>query len=185
VAQGSWYSADASSNKGASISTRSNGITASLEAGYPLHWCPDNEWQIEPQAQIIYQNFTTGSTTEKISQGISTNPQHIRWGTSEALTGRLGLRLQHTSTSDNGMIWQPYARLNVWESFNGTDTVSSNGATADTRFGGTSIEGGLGLTAKLSKNVSIYGEADTRHSIDNNRQKLSSYSGTVGVRVNW
>ncbi|SUA92996.1 AIDA-I autotransporter precursor [Pandoraea pulmonicola] len=58
VLQGSWYDAKATSLYGAGISTHATAYAGSLEAGYPIHFGEENEWLIEPQAQIIYQGVS-------------------------------------------------------------------------------------------------------------------------------
>jgi outer membrane autotransporter protein len=180
VAQGSWYNATATSGEGSKIDTNANGISASLEMGYPimLTQCPNNEWVLEPQAQIIYQNFSVNGTRD--------NSSALTWNTADAITGRLGLRLYHTSTTAGNTIWQPYIRVNLWEAFKDSDKLTfDNSAPVDTRFGGMSLEGALGMTVKVNNITSIYGEAGYRHDIGNSQQKLEAISGTVGMRFNW
>jgi autotransporter family porin len=179
VVQGSWYDVKASSVAGSGISTHANGLTASLETGYPIHFGENAAWLLEPQAQLIYQNFSVGSTSDNISR--------MNWNTGDAWTGRLGLRLQYTSIDkESGTVWQPYARVNLWQNFTGSDGISFDGnAPIDTKFGGTSLQGALGLTAKINNNISLYGEASYRHSIGNGPQDQSAIAGTFGLRLNW
>jgi outer membrane autotransporter protein len=179
VAQGSWYTVDATSSKGSKISTHATGITASLEVGYPIKWCPNSEWTLEPQAQIVYQNFNVNSTHDDLSK--------VNWNTADAWTARVGLRLQHTSQGGpNDTLWQPYARVNLYEALRDKDQLSfDNTAPVDTRFGGMSLEGALGMTVKVNQNTSIYGEAGYRRDVNNGPQKLEAVSGTLGVRFNW
>ena len=57
-------------------------------------------------------------------------------------------------------MWQPYLKGNVWWGSNGFDTVTFNGFGVPTgRNGGTTLEGGGGVTGKLTRNVSVYGDA--------------------------
>jgi outer membrane autotransporter protein len=179
VAQGSWYNAEATSSRGSHINTHATGITASLEAGYPITWCPGQEWTLEPQAQIIYQNFGVNGTHDNISK--------VGWNTQDAWTARIGLRLQHTSQGNpNDILWQPYARVNLYEALRNSDGLSfDNNAPVSTRFGGTSIEGALGMTVKVNKNTSLYGEVGYRADVNNGPQKLEALSGTAGIRFNW
>jgi outer membrane autotransporter protein len=178
VAQHSWYDTKASSISGSGISTQADGITASLETGYPTCFY-NNHWIIEPQLQLIYQNFSVRGTSDNISS--------IGWNTAGAWTGRLGMRLQHTQAEkDSGRVWQPYGRLNLWQDFTGSDGLSfDSSAPINTRFGGFSLEGASGLTAKINNATSLYGEASYRRSITGSRQEESAISGTFGLRFNW
>ena len=59
-----------------------------------------------------------------------------------------------------GAIWQPYLKGDVWWGSNGVDTVTFDGVGIQTgRNGGTTLEGGGGVTGKLTRNVSVYGDA--------------------------
>mgnify|MGYP000317137543 CR=1 FL=1 len=176
VAQGSWYEAKASSIAGSSLGTSVDGLTTSLEAGYPIHF-ENGAWLVEPQAQLIYQTFWVSGARDDISQ--------MNWTTGDAWTARLGVRLQHTHREQDGTLWQPYARINLWQTFTGSDGLSFDGnSPVQTFFGGTSLEGSIGLTATISRTTSLYGEASYRHSVGG-PQEASAVSGTFGLRVNW
>lgn len=82
VVQGSWYDADATSAYNAGLSTNATGYTASLEAGYPIHFGEDDRWLIEPQAQIVYQDVSVDGSHDQYSS--------VNWDAGKAWTGRLG-----------------------------------------------------------------------------------------------
>ena len=80
-------------------------------------------------------------------------------GTTSGPTGRLGLRGMWTIIGENGQVWQPYVRANVWRDW---------GAEATTTFGidpvplieeATRLEFAGGVTAKLGGGVSLYAQA--------------------------
>jgi hypothetical protein len=78
---------------------------------------------------------------------------------SNVFTGRVGALLRGTFGS-TGAVWQPYLKGNVWWSSNGFDTVPFEGVGIQTgRNGGTTLEGDGGITGKLARNVSVYGDA--------------------------
>lgn len=179
VFQGSWYDVNAYSDYGAGLSTDATSFTASLEAGYPVRFGEGNRWQIEPQAQIISQTISVNGSSDVYS-GVSWNEGH-------AWTGRLGARLQYTDEDAQGTLWQPYARVNLWHAFSGNDSAIFDPASPaiETRFGDTALEIGGGVTAKVSENVSLYGQGSYRWSLDGGRSRQTATAGTVGVRFNW
>ncbi|MDR0786666.1 MAG: autotransporter outer membrane beta-barrel domain-containing protein [Gemmatimonadota bacterium] len=178
VLQNSWLDAKSRSTEGSGLDTSARSFTGSVETGNPFHFGQDRSWLVEPQAQLIYQSFSVNDATDDLSR--------VTWDPDGAMTGRLGLRLQHTGEVEDGTIWQPYGRVNLWRNFTGSDGLSfDGGAPINSRFGGTSLEGGVGLTARMSRRTSFYGEADYRHSIGGGPQDASALFGTIGLRINW
>lgn len=179
VFQGSWYDAKATSLYGAGISTNATGYTASLEAGYPIRFGEGNGWLIEPQAQIVYQSVSVDRSRDQYSS--------VDWNSGTAWTGRLGARLQYTARDEQGTLWQPYARVNLWHAFSGNDGAGFGTASPviETRFGDTALEVGGGVTARVSQNVSFYGQASHRWSLESSRSRQTATAGTFGIRVNW
>ncbi len=179
VVQGSWYDADATSLYDAGLSTKATGYTASLEAGYPIHFGEDDRWLIEPQAQLVYQGVSVDRSHDHYSD--------VNWDADKAWTGRLGARLQYKRRDERGTLWQPYARFNLWHSFSGNDTLFFGPASPaiENSFGDTAFEVGGGITARLKENVSLYGQASYRWSPDSGRDHQTATAGTFGVRFDW
>ncbi|HEY4250010.1 MAG TPA: autotransporter outer membrane beta-barrel domain-containing protein [Roseomonas sp.] len=178
VFQTSWYDITARSDYGTGLSTNATGYTASLEAGYPIHFGAGNRWQVEPQAQIIYQSVSVDRSRDAFSS--------VDWDEGGAWTGRIGARLQYTGRDTQGTLWQPYAKLNLWHAFSGTDRASfGSGAPIENRFGDTALEAGAGITARVNANTSFYAHADYRWSVDGGRSRQSATQGSVGIRINW
>ncbi|HEY4254260.1 MAG TPA: autotransporter outer membrane beta-barrel domain-containing protein [Roseomonas sp.] len=178
VFQASWYDITARSDYGAGLSTNATGYTASLEAGYPIRFGTGGRWQVEPQAQIIYQSISVDRSRDTFSS--------VDWDEGSAWTGRLGARLQYTGRDTRGTLWQPYAKLNLWHAFSGTDRASfGSGAPIENRFGDTAVEAGAGVTARVNTNTSFYANAGYRWSVDGGRSRQSAVQGTIGIRINW
>lgn len=178
VFQRSWYDAKASSFYGAEISTNVTGYTASLEAGNPIRFGKGDAWLIEPQAQIIYQDVSVGRARDAYSG--------VDWNAGKAWTGRLGARLQYAGHNERRVL-QPYARVNLWHALSGSDSAffGQSSSAIKTRFGNTALEVGGGVTAQLNQNVSLYGQASYRWSLDGDRNRQSATAGTLGIRFNW
>jgi outer membrane autotransporter protein len=81
-------------------------------------------------------------------------------------------------------LWQPYLKGNVWWGSNGFDTVRFDADPIQTgRNGGITLEGGGGVTGKLTRNVSIYGDASYLTSVSG--ESRITLKGNVGARVTW
>lgn len=178
VFQGTWYNVDARSDYGAGLATKATGYTASLEAGYPIRFGAGGRWQIEPQVQIISQGIAVDRSSDAYSS--------VNWNEGQAWTGRLGARLQYTDQDARGTLWQPFARVNLWHAFSGSDGAifGQSSPTIETRFGGTALEVGGGVTARVNRTLSLYGQASYRWSLDG-RSRQTAAAGTFGVRLNW
>ncbi|MDT2021211.1 autotransporter outer membrane beta-barrel domain-containing protein [Methylocella sp. CPCC 101449] len=178
VLQHTWYDVKARSDYGTGLSTKATGFTASLETGYPIRFGDGNRWLIEPQAQIISQTMSVDRSGDAYST--------VNWKAGNAWTGRLGARLQYSNQDAQGRLWQPYARINLWHSFAGNDGAlfGPSSPIMETRFGGTSLEVGGGITVRVNKNLSFYGQGSYRWSLDG-RSRQSPTLGTFGVRINW
>lgn len=178
VFQGTWYTVNARSDYGTGLATKATGYTASLEAGYPIRFGVGNRWQIEPQVQIISQGIAVDRSGDAYSS--------VSWNEGHAWTGRLGARLQYTDQDARGTLWQPFARVNLWHAFSGSDGAifGQSSPTIETRFGGTALEVGGGVTARVNQTLSFYGQASYRWSLDG-RSRQTAAAGTFGVRLNW
>ena len=105
-------------------------------------------------------------------------------GTTSGATGRLGLRGMWTIIGENGQVWQPYVRANVWRDW---------GAEATTTFGidpvplieeATRLEFAGGVTAKLGGGVSLYAQAGYQFAPDNAFIR-NGIQGDIGLRYVW
>lgn len=159
------------------LNTSGRGWNASLEGGYPIRFGAAGAWQIEPQAQLLWQRVSLKPSSDSYST--------VSWKEGDEVAGRLGARLQY-SFSSAGTVWQLYTRANLWHSFGGTDLAFFGGSEPiRTRFGNTALEFGAGITARISRNVSVYAHADHRWSIGSSRGRKSATHGSLGLRVNW
>lgn len=179
VVQGSWYDVTATSRYGAGISTDATGYAASLESGYPMRFGAGGNWLVEPQVQIVYQGVSVGRSRDGYSS--------VDWDAGTAWTARLGTRLQYTERDQQGRLWQPYARINLWRALPGSDGVSfgQQSPVIESQFGDTALDIGGGVTARINQTFSFYGQARYRWSIGGARGRLNAIAGTLGIRANW
>src|SRR5262249_48607144 len=174
VLQGTYFQTAANSIRGFANNFSGGGFAASIEGGYPI---PLMSWlTFEPQVQGIWQRT---SFDDSLGEGFST----ITYDRSNVLTGRVGALLRGTFGGP-GAVWQPYLKGNVWWGSNGFDTVRFDNFPIQTgRNGGTMLEGGGGVTGKLARNVSVYGDASYLESVSG--EQRINLKGNVGMRVTW
>ncbi|MFT4268858.1 MAG: autotransporter outer membrane beta-barrel domain-containing protein [Xenophilus sp.] len=156
------------------------GATASVEVGRPfaLGW---SHWQIEPQAQVMYQRLDLEDTAISGSTRVSES-------STNAWLFRVGARLKGDYQLQAGRL-QPYARVNVDYSPSGFDLTSFATSAASTTLasgsGYTSMETAAGATWELSKRAKVYGELGYLWSLGGHARVKSSALGSLGVRINW
>jgi outer membrane autotransporter protein len=173
VVQGTHFFGTPQSIRGVSTTVNGDAFTGSIEAGYPIQLAP---WlSFEPQIQGIWQRVWLYDTLVPVST--------ITFDRADVFTGRAGALLRGTFGSTGG-VWQPYLKGNVWWGSNGFDTVTFNGFGIPTgRNGGTTLEGGGGVAGKLTRNVSVYGDASYLTSVSG--ESHIALKGNVGLRVTW
>ncbi|HEY2256200.1 MAG TPA: autotransporter outer membrane beta-barrel domain-containing protein, partial [Variovorax sp.] len=154
-----------------------NSLTASAEVGQ--RFALGGGWGVEPQAQLIFNQQHMGNaliTGALVSQDAASTA-----------IGRLGVRITGDFVTGLGRL-APYARLNVWHGFSGTDNATFIGpagvATIGNGIGYTSTEAAVGLTLALSPKASVYGELGKLfHNGGSDAQVSSSVEGSVGIKV--
>jgi outer membrane autotransporter protein len=173
VLQGSFVNGTTTSDRQLSTGNYARAVTASIEGGYPVLLAP---WlALEPQAQLIWQRLWINNAVDSISP--------IAFSQPEALTGRVGTLLRGTFGGP-AAIWQPYLKGNVWFGGNGTDLVTfATTPVPVQRNHGTALEGGGGITGKLTQSISVYADASYLSSVSG--EQWIALKGNVGLRVTW
>ena len=159
------------------IDTDASSLTASAELGQ--RFALGSNWGIEPQVQLIY-NRQSMERAQIGGANVDQDPAH-------SLIGRVGVRLTGDFMTGAGRL-QPYARLNLWHGFRGTDRTSFIGpagtASIENGIGYTSTEVAAGFTLAMTPSTSVYGEAGKLfHTGGGQAQVKSSVQGALGVRV--
>lgn len=175
VVQASFIDARATGRDGTRLDTDGQAYAASLEAGYPV--ALGDGWQLEPQAQLVWQSVDVGDSADAYST--------VRWTPGRSVVGRVGARVQYTAQSQDAL-WQPFARVNLWHGNADSDLVTLGpSAPIGTRFGDTAVQAGLGVTARVGRNASLYALADYRWTLADARSSQETLQGVAGLRVNW
>lgn len=180
VLQGALYdNAETRSVLGERLKTRGWGLTASLEAGYPIDL--GSGWRIEPQAQIIYQHVSFEGGKDRFGQ--------VSYDGADGLHVRLGTRLTRNWSLSGTSALTTWVRANLWHSFDtsaGAEFKNLSGAypvAFATDPGGTWAQIGLGASAQISDNVSLFASAD--YNIRLASQKGQGAGGRLGLTVRW
>lgn len=179
VAQGTWYDVrNGSSPAGHNLDTNGFGLAASLETGYPFRL--DDEWVIEPQAQLVFQMISLDDAND----GAAT----VRYSDIDSLTGRLGVRLARTVElqEDGGdkrfaTTWLRASLVNEFLANPTTEFSSQAGYVPfHTDMKGLSAQLNLGFDVELERNLSLYGSVGSEISLDGDGQ---NFNGKLGLKV--
>lgn len=159
-------------------STKGSGWLASVEVGQPLTL--NSQWQVEPQAQLIYRKLSLDDTT--LGQTRVQNRADDDW------TLRLGARIKGRFTTGAGLL-QPYGRINVYKASNTSDVARfvTTAATTDiqARGGYTATELAAGASLQLTPTTSLYGEVGKLWANGGDSRVKSGVQASVGLRVLW
>lgn len=173
VAMGSRIDVNGRDQNGQRLDDSGHAMTFSLEGGIPIGLA--GGWVIEPQAQLINQQFFPGSQAQE--QTLQTLVSQPSW------SGRVGARLSGRYDV-RGMPIEPYVRTNVWYDFSNAEEVKLDQVDkiSSSRYS-TTVELGLGLVARVTPAVALFVSADYSSDVDDN--DLNGLIGSLGVRMRW
>ena len=160
-----------------SAKTKGDSLLASAEVGQ--RFAIGDGWAIEPQAQLVYHRLNLNNTGITGFTNVQQNPD-------SQVLGRIGVRLTGDMMTSMGR-FQPYARVNLWHGFGGTDSATFVGlagaTTISSRIGYTSTELAVGATLSVTKSVSLYGEVGKLfHAGGSDARVKTSVQGSLGVK---
>jgi outer membrane autotransporter protein len=180
VLQGTYYGGSAGTQF-ANLPINGAGFISSLEAGYPvpLPFLPGPRFVLEPQAQIIWQQVSFDNANDGLGP--------VGLGTTSGPTGRLGLRGMWTIDGEDGQVWQPYVRTNLWRDWDAQATTMFGDDAVLLDEQSTRLEFAGGVTAKLNAALSLYAQAGYQFSVTptNNDYSRNGVKGDFGLRYNW
>jgi type V secretory pathway adhesin AidA len=177
VVMQSRYDGDATSARGLGIDVDGEGTTASLEVGKPLLQLGRSSWWLEPQAQVIWQRTSIDDSADRIAR--------VRFAGDSAWTGRVGLRLAGDyGIAGNG--WQPYFKLNYWQTLDGEDRIDFDTNRIVNQQDGRALEVGVGVVARFNAHVSAFAVADYTRDLESSAQKERTIvQGNLGMRFDF
>jgi outer membrane autotransporter protein len=172
VIVGSSLSVSPSSNAGVSASTGGYQFGASIEGGFPIPL--DAALSIEPQLQLIMQH----AALNDLDDGIS----NVSFHAANTAIGRIGARVQG-QFEQWGTAFQPFASVNLWHDFNGTDNATLGPTVLDVSDTATALQFDVGVVAKASRQASAF--ARIAYTMNVNGSHRSGVGGDAGVRWSW
>lgn len=163
---------------GESFGTRGKGLILSVEGGYPfsLH----GGWNIEPQAQLIYQRVSMNDPRDAYG--------YVQYSSADTVQVRLGQRLFKDWQMTNGRVMTGWVRTNLWHTSGSRAKTSTAGNGPDTLTlytdpGSTRAQVGLGVGGQLSERLSLFAEADYSRSVDSRNSQ--GVTGRLGLTMVW
>lgn len=179
VLQAGWHRYSIRPASSPSASGDASSASASIELGrsFPI----GASLSIEPQAQLLYQGMRFDD--------VQLAAARVRIDADGAWVGRLGVRVKGDFATTLGRL-QPYARINLYHSTSGADTLRLSGPAvgldASSAHGYTSTEVAGGLTLGLAPGVAVYGEVGRLFGGNGgDAQVKSSVQGSLGIRLGW
>jgi outer membrane protein OmpA-like peptidoglycan-associated protein len=176
VLQGTVYNGNATTQF-ANLATNGSGIITSLEVGYPIPLPLGPRFILEPQGQILWQHTSFREAFDGVGE--------VGLGSTSGATGRLGLRAQSTIIAQNGQVWQPYMRANLWQNWGGAAATSFSGDQVPLVQESTQLEFAAGLTYKYSTLLSFHAQAGYEFAVggDTDGGKRQGVKGDIGLRL--
>ncbi len=188
VAQATWYDVTTQSLRSKLFGfpdqeTSGVGLAASLEGGYPFYF--GDGWQLEPQAQLIYQTVNMDSFNDGASD--------VNFDNLDSLTGRIGGRVARTWAVEAAAADKPARLATVWGSVNlwhefldTTSTTSFSSATGFIPFTAgldeNWVELGVGGSLQMTASTTVYGNVNFETPFDGGGYGVD---GKIGLRMNW
>ncbi|MDR3502664.1 MAG: autotransporter outer membrane beta-barrel domain-containing protein [Legionella sp.] len=178
VVQTTWYNqAQSKSYRLSALKTDGWGFAASVEGGYPIIF--NKQWTIEPQAQAIVQTINLHNTKDIGA--------FIHFRETDAVTGRLGVRLAHKWVIDNhgqSKDFTTWIRPNLWYQFKGNPQAQFSSAYGfipfQAQLEGSSVELNLGTSLGIGQNIALY--ANGSYGVGLNMH-MNSYDGRIGFKI--
>lgn len=150
-------------------------LSAEVGKSYPL----GKHWQIEPQAQLVYQYQHLNATTDNAGRQIHSNNTH-------RLTARVGTRLLWSNGNKDA-----YVSANIIRPIGHIKTKIDNSVIHED-FNTWQAQIGLGVQWQLTPSLNVYADARYTHSLGkgntvwrSNSTRFSAYSGNAGLRFTW
>ncbi|OVZ79657.1 autotransporter outer membrane beta-barrel domain-containing protein [Yersinia kristensenii] len=168
-------SLNANMTNGGSVQSNYNqsAVGGSLEAGY--HYKLSDNWFLEPYARASY--FTAQAKDIALSNGMKANIDHNR-----SAKGELGTQVGTKFDLKNGAIIRPYAKVAIEREFITSNTVKINQVNDfNNDFSGNTAKYGLGVDVNLTKQTTVYAEANYRKGT----YVESPIMANIGFRVNF
>lgn len=155
-------------------------LAASVEVGKAFR-LGESAWQLEPQAQLIYQfSHVSGASMDGLSR------TEIKVKDGNAVTARIGARLVGDYDTNKGK-FQPYGRVNLWQGFGGTDKVTFSNSGGNTTLSSSkqfsTTEVAAGVTWTVQQDFQVYAEVGSHFSNSSDKTHYRTpVEASIGVK---
>ena len=149
------------------VSAKQKGKSFALSAELGKAYKLSNNWNIEPQTQLIYQYLKLKDFNDGIKK--------ISYGNDGTVRGRVGIRVS------NQFI---YGLANIWHNFDTSTKTNIGKDKIKEKYFATSGEIGLGVQYSINASTYIFGDMRYEKSFKAN-SKNNSYRGTLGIKYSW
>uniref|UniRef100_UPI0036735A92 autotransporter outer membrane beta-barrel domain-containing protein n=1 Tax=Citrobacter amalonaticus TaxID=35703 RepID=UPI0036735A92 len=179
-----WFDSSVTADRRERDEYKSKGLTASLEAGYPLKagefWGREgtlNTWYVQPQAQVTWMGVKDDAHRRKDGTRIETQGD----GNIQTRLGvRTYLNCHHKMDDGKQRTFQPFVEVN-WIHNTETWGVKMDGTTVS-RDGVRNLgEVRTGVEGKLNDRLSVWGSVG----VQMGDKGYSDTQGMLGVKYNW
>ena len=176
VLQGTHYDVSSESVNRMRLTTSSNGVAASLEAGKRFELQPG--LGLEPQAQVVYQSVGTSNAHDQAGD--------VSFDRANSALLRIGARLSKALDTDGATPSSAWLTLNILHNTGGSATTRFATPTQGdvlfyNNYPGTRLGLQAGIDAQVAKNILFNVRFGAERSIDS--RHLTSYAGQFGVKV--
>lgn len=182
VVQGTRYDqVHSSSVDNVGLQTAGWGLISSIEGGY--RYAFNDGWNVEPQAQLIYQHVSLDNTSDQFGW--------ISFANNDTVYGRVGAKVGRDWQVGDGRRYSAWARMNIWHAMGNEAKTSfanlegNNSVTLGSNLGETWGQVSLGFSGQLNEQVSLFASGDYSHSLGHSGIKSDSIAGRVGLKVKW
>ncbi|HZZ13181.1 MAG TPA: autotransporter outer membrane beta-barrel domain-containing protein, partial [Paraburkholderia sp.] len=166
-----WFTNQVEGDQLPTVKYNAQGLAVSGEIGYALPL--PHDWVIEPQAQLIYIDYSENDITEP-------NGTRINGADSNGIVTRLGVRTSRTWLRTDGRKIQPYLTLNWWYS-DANSSISFNQLPIGTMVPHNQFEVKLGVNADLGKRWTGWSNVSGGWG----QQSFYQYAVRAGVKYTW
>jgi outer membrane autotransporter protein len=181
VLQATWYDIDVETRSGFPDQDTSGwGFAASFEGGYPF--ALDEEWSLEPQAQLVYQLIDIDDFNDGAAR--------VRYSDQDSLAGRVGLRLSRSwdaaEPGEPPRAMNIWGNVDLWHEFLGEPTTEFSSASGYIPFTASVDQSwakfSVGGDFQINETTALYGNIGYDTTFDGDTHGID---GSIGFKFSW
>ncbi|MDA3304758.1 MULTISPECIES: autotransporter outer membrane beta-barrel domain-containing protein [Stenotrophomonas] len=162
------------------LNTRGDGYLASLEAGYPfVMQASTGQFTLQPEVQLVWQKVRFDAGQDAAGQ--------VSLGSTQGLSGRLGINGSWQFQSAGGVQWAPYLAADVWHESDARSAVTYAGKDQiPLEAGGNRASLSAGVNVRLNERFNLQISGGRERSMGNGSgASREGAFGNLGLQVRW